>query len=138
MSVKSFKMNIYTASEAELATLPKIGNDTAKKLVNLRNEVRHGMQKPLTPKDLAEVRLKESEWQENVDQGKIKLDLPPDYIEKGASGGAKLKQGEPVTQSYVQSQMTTMADYLNQAHANALQQMDAKFEQRLGEINGKF
>ena len=52
-------MNFYTATEAELTT-------TEKKLINLRNEVIHGVRGTLTPKDLAEARLTEGEWEEKI------------------------------------------------------------------------
>ena len=54
-------MNIYTASDAGLTSLEKIGTETAKKLINVLNEVKHGLRAPLTPNDLAEVRLTEAE-----------------------------------------------------------------------------
>ena len=56
-------MNFYTASEADLASIEKVWETTAKKLLNLRNEVRIGTRPPVTVKDLAEVRLPVAEWQ---------------------------------------------------------------------------
>ena len=69
-------MNIYTATEAELSTIEKIGSSSAKKLINLRNEVIHGVRGTLTPKDLAEVRLTEGEWEEKIKKGEISLEMP--------------------------------------------------------------
>ena len=59
-------MNFYTATEAELSTTEKIGASSAKKLINLRNEVVHGIRSTLTPKYLAEARLTEGEWEEKI------------------------------------------------------------------------
>ena len=79
-------LNFYTASEAQLASLDKVGAGTAKKLINLRNEVKHGLPDTVIIADLAEVRLSEAEWSNFIKEGKLSLEMPADFVE-GATAG---------------------------------------------------
>ena len=86
-------MNIYTVTEPELGTTENNVASSAKKLINLINEVMHGVRGTLTPKDLAEVRLTEGEWEEKIEKGEISLEMPSGFkVEiKEAIGGPKEK-----------------------------------------------
>ena len=135
-------MNIYTATESELTTLDKIGKETAKKLNNLRNEVKHGMRSSLMPKDLAEVRLTEAEWQDSIDKGNINLALPPVFVEKGAK--SKPVTSEPVTTEYVKEQLTRAVKFVmhefgvgQTANTETLHGIEAKWDKQMGEMSEK-
>ena len=138
----SAKMNIYTATESELTTLDKIGKETAKKLINLWNEVKHGMRAPLTPKDLAEVRLIETEWQDSIEKSIVSLDLPPDFVEKGAI--SKLVKPGPVTTEYVSGQLSEVLKFVKHeigvaqtSNYETLHEIEANWDKQMGEMGEK-
>ena len=76
--------NIYDCSEADLATIPKIGAKTAKAIKDLVQEVKK--EAPLTVSDLAAVKYSEEFWTELLDKGTLSIDYTPaswDGTEKG-------------------------------------------------------
>lgn len=83
-------MNIYVASQNDLAACDKIGPQTAKRIIQLRDEVLSGAQAPLTVKELAAVRLSEEQWQAMIDDGIISIDLPEASAEKEVTDGASV------------------------------------------------
>ena len=135
-------MNFYTVTESELTTLEKIGKETAKKLINLRNEVKHGIRSSLTPKDLAEVRLTEADWQDSIDKGIVSLALPTEFVEKGAK--SKSVTSEPVTAEYVKEQLTGVVNFVmhefgvgQTANTETLHGIEAKWDKQMGEMSEK-
>ena len=70
-------MNIYTASIIkinDLATIANVGSPSAKKIVQLRDEVLAGKHAPTTVQDLTSIRLSMEDWQSLIDIGTIKID----------------------------------------------------------------
>ena len=69
-------MNIYTVSSNDLATIANVGPSSAKKIVQLRDEVLAGKHAPITVQNLASIRLSVENWQSLIDNGTISIDLP--------------------------------------------------------------
>ena len=70
-------MNIYTASIIKinvLATIANVGSSSAKKIVQLRDEVLAEKHAPITVQDLTSIRLSVEDWQSLSDIGTIKTD----------------------------------------------------------------
>ena len=70
-------MNIYECSEADLATIPKIGTKTAKAIKDLVQEVKKETHAPLTVSDLAAVKYSVEFWTELLDKGTLSIDYTP-------------------------------------------------------------
>ena len=82
-------MNIYTVSSNDLATIANVGPSSAKKIVQLRDEVLAGKHAPITIQDLASIRLSVENWQSLIDNGTISIDLPP------VKGAEKVDPSQP-------------------------------------------
>ena len=70
-------INIYTASEEELAGLEKIGQSSIQRIVELRARALTGEHEPLTVMDLAKIRLPADYWQGLIDAGILSIQMPP-------------------------------------------------------------
>ena len=142
-------LNFYTASEAQLASLDKVGAGTAKKLINLRNEVKHGMRDTVTVADLAAVRLSEAEWSNFIKEGKLSLEMPADFVEGATagpvpavkpkteaagtlSGGAKPE--DPVTMGMLKELMEQQSKNLDKTVLG----IQTHFESQLNEVDKKW
>ena len=67
----------YTASQAETATLEKIGSGSTDKIIEFLEAALARDRDPITAKDLTEIRLPEEYWQNLIDTGVISLTMPP-------------------------------------------------------------
>ena len=78
-------MNIYKASEVDLQTIPKVGESTAERIFQSCQQVtyegywRRPRKYKITDEDLGNIRLTAAEWQENINQGEISIELPLEY-----------------------------------------------------------
>ena len=70
-------INIYTASEEELAGLEKIGQSSIQRIVELRARALTGEHEPLTVMDLAKIGLPADYWQGLIDAGILSIQMPP-------------------------------------------------------------
>ena len=70
-------INIYTASEEELAGLEKNGKSSIQRIVELRARALTGKHEPLTVMDLAKIRLPANYWQGLIDAGTLSIQMPP-------------------------------------------------------------
>ena len=70
-------INIYTASEEELAGLEKTGQSSIQRIVELCARALTGEIEPLTVMDLAKIRLPADYWQGLIDAGILSIQMPP-------------------------------------------------------------
>ena len=70
-------INIYTASEEELAGLEKIDQSSIQRIVELPARALTGEHEPLTVMDLAKIRLPADYWQGLIDAGILSIQMPP-------------------------------------------------------------
>lgn len=118
-------MNIYTATEAELASIEKIGEVSAKKLINLRNEVRLNIRRPLTSEDLAEVRLTKRIWETKLEEGEVSLDLPPNFVRSVGTEETKEKQASAMASEYVTTtQLEGVMKTITESHQEMFKYLD--------------
>ena len=75
-------MDIYECSEADLATIPKIGAKTANAMKDLVQEVKKEAHAPFTVCDLAAVKYSVEFWTELLDKETLSIDYTP-VKEKG-------------------------------------------------------
>ena len=70
-------LNIYTASEEELAGLEKIGQSSALRIVELHARALTVEHEPLMVMYLAKIWLQGDYWQGLIDAGTLSIQLPP-------------------------------------------------------------
>lgn len=94
-------MNIYKCSEADLAGIQKVGQESARKIVALRNAVLAKQRQPIEVADLVLIRNTEEYWQEKIASGVISLKYPSDNGQvaeaKGATGSPSKSTTEYIT-----------------------------------------